>query len=105
MAHRVRRFCSRETGSALLEYALIIAVMAMGLVAGLAGFRDKLGGVTERTAESISHQSNRGYGSPAGAEVGPVAWSPSPEPPDSAAEDGEATESGPGTPATATDEE
>lgn len=105
MAHRVRRFCSRETGSALLEYALIIAVMAMGLVAGLAGFRDKLGGVTERTAESIAHHSNRGYGTSSGVEVGPAAWSPAPEPPDSAAGDSAAMGAGSGAPAAAADEE
>ncbi len=88
MGQFVRRFWSCETGSALTEYGLIIAVLAVGLVAALEVFRNKVGGVTEQTAITISHQAGRGYGSP--GAVPPLPWQPSPErpsAPDSAASD------------------
>ena len=90
MAQLVRRYRSGETGSALTEYALIIAAVAVGLFAVLGGFRDKIGGVTKRTAVTISQRSGGGYGSP-GRPMPPPPAAPTtpvvPEEPDSASAD------------------
>jgi Flp pilus assembly pilin Flp len=70
MGQLVRRFRSCETGSALTEYGLIIAAVALGLFAVLTGFREAVGDLTNRTAVTISHQSSQGYGSGGGGGVG-----------------------------------
>jgi Flp pilus assembly pilin Flp len=96
MEQLLRRFRSRETGSALTEYALIIAAVALGLVAVLAAFRNSVGDLTNRTAVTISHQSGSGYGSGGGAGRSPGGSSPvheSPTPPDSSGGDSTATAS------------
>jgi Flp pilus assembly pilin Flp len=66
MGQLVRRFRSCETGSALVEYGLIIAVVALGLFAVLVGFRDAVGNLTNQTSVTISKQSGGGYGSGGG---------------------------------------
>lgn len=87
MRRLLRRFLSSETGSGLTEYALIIAAVALGLLAALAGFRAKVGDVTNRTAVTISQQSGRGYGF-GGRVGGPLPGAtPAPEqPPEAPAE-------------------
>ncbi len=58
----VRRFRSCETGSALIEYGLLIAVVALGLLAVLVGFRDAVGNLTHQTSVTITQKSGGGYG-------------------------------------------
>jgi Flp pilus assembly pilin Flp len=92
MGQLVRRFWSCETGSALTEYGLIIAVVALGLIASLAVFRNAVGNLTNRTAVTISRQSSQGYGSGGGIGVGipPAGVTPvdaAPAEPDSTAGD------------------
>ena len=90
MGQLVRRFRSCEAGSALTEYGLIIAAVALGLVALLAGFRNAIGDVTTRTSVSISHKATRGYGRSGG--VRSVDGQPAPEtPPEPEPEDGDST--------------
>lgn len=62
MGQLVRRLRSCEAGSALTEYGLIIAVLALGLVAALGVFRNAIGGTASRTSGTISRQSGQSYG-------------------------------------------
>jgi Flp pilus assembly pilin Flp len=90
MGQLVRRFCSCDTGSALTEYGLVIAVVALGLTAVLAGFRNAVGDLTNRTSVTIADQSGRGYGADGGAGTPPVFATPvpnAPADPDSTASD------------------
>ena len=66
MGQLVRRLRSCETGSALTEYALMIALVGLGLVAALGVFRNAVGGVTTRASGTISRQSGHAYGSHGG---------------------------------------
>lgn len=98
MVQLVRRYWSCETGSALTEYGLMIAVVALGLIGALAVFRNAVGDLTNRTAVTISDQSSSGYGSGGGAGVAPMSWTgvPAPGPePDSTAADSAPSGSGP----------
>ena len=93
MRQLVRRFRSCERGSGLTEYGLIIAAVAIGLFALLAGFRNAVGDVTNRTSVSISHKSSKGgYGRSGG--VRPYGGKPAPETPpepEPEPEDGDST--------------
>lgn len=80
MRQLVRRFRACEAGAAVTEYALIIAVLALGLIAVLKGFSNSVGNVTNRTAVTISHQTGRGYGSGGGGQSR-AGVAPAPEPP------------------------
>ena len=71
MRHLFRRLRTCEAGAGLVEYALLIAVVALGLVGALRLFRNTVGGVTNRTAVSVSRQAGGRYG--AGGSVG---WAP-----------------------------
>ena len=70
MGQLLRRFRSCETGSALTEYGLLIAVVALGLFAVLVGFRDAVGNLTHQTSVTISKHSGGGYGRGGGGGVG-----------------------------------
>lgn len=90
MGQLVRRFCSCETGSALTEYGLVIALVALGLTAVLAGFRNAVGDLTNRTSTTIAQQASPGYGSGGGVGVPPVSATPvhkAPTEPDSTSSD------------------
>lgn len=80
MGQLVRRFSSRERGSALTEYALILAALAIGVFAALLGFRDAIGDLTSHTSVTISRQSGGGGGGGSGGGRG--GWSGKPTPAD-----------------------
>jgi Flp pilus assembly pilin Flp len=83
----IRRFRICEAGAGAVEYSLVIAVLAVGLLGVLAIFRNAVGGVTNRTAVSVSTQVSGGYGtgrSVGGGVIGGiVAHQPAPADPDS----------------------
>jgi Flp pilus assembly pilin Flp len=92
MGQLVRRLRSCETGSALTEYGLLIAVVALGLIALLAGFRNAVGDLTNRTSVRISHQSSRGFGYGRGGTARPDGGKNVPDsPPEPEADPGDST--------------
>jgi Flp pilus assembly pilin Flp len=58
----IRRLRTCESGSAIVEYGLLIAVIALALVGVLKLFRNSVGELTNRTAVSVSKQTGSGYG-------------------------------------------
>jgi Flp pilus assembly pilin Flp len=74
----IRRLRTCEAGSGLVEYALLIAVVALGLVGVLRFFRNTTGGLTNRVSVSVSSQTGGGYGGGTGGAPGasPVAHGP-----------------------------
>ena len=80
MRQLVRRLRSCEAGSGLVEYALLIAVVALGLVGVLRFFSNTAGGLTNRVAVSVSAGTAAGYGS-RGAGVAPSASPAGPKSP------------------------
>jgi Flp pilus assembly pilin Flp len=58
----IRRFRICEAGAGAVEYALLLAVLAIGLMGVLAIFRNAVGGITNRTAISVSTHAAGGYG-------------------------------------------
>jgi Flp pilus assembly pilin Flp len=83
----IRRFRICEAGAGAVEYALLLAVLAFGLMGVLAIFRNAVGGLTNRTAVSVSTEAGGGYGtgrSVGGGSIGGiVSHGPSPSDPDS----------------------
>ena len=71
-----------------MEYALLIAVLALGLVSMLALFRNAVGGLATRTAVGVATRSAGGYGVKGvsiGGNAGTVGHWPAPPEADSAA--------------------
>ncbi len=102
MRQLIRRLRTCEAGSGLVEYALLIALVALGLVGVLRLFRNAAGGLTNQVAVDVSTKTVGGYGGGGGTGGGPsgspVAYRPaSPDPedpstePDSSAATGGAT--------------
>jgi Flp pilus assembly pilin Flp len=96
MAKLFRQFWSCDRGSALTEYALIIAALALGLVGAAAALRNSIGDATNNTAVTISGKSGGGYGrsggwTPPGGYANPAPVSPTQ--PDSSGSDSTAAAS------------
>src|SRR5882724_7973909 len=59
-----------EAGQGLVEYAIVIALIAVGLFVILLAFRDTVGGVMNRTSEAMSFQARGEQASPS-LQAGP----------------------------------
>ena len=89
-----------EAGAALLEYGLLIAVLALALLGVLTGFRNSVGGLANRTAGKVSTAGGYRYGG--GAPIGsPVGQSPASPDPDSSSAEPESPPGEGGSPAAA----
>ena len=55
------RFWNDETGQGLTEYALIIALVAVALIAVLIIFRNQIGGVFDRASSALNNAPGSGY--------------------------------------------
>jgi Flp pilus assembly pilin Flp len=79
MQRLIRRLRACETGEGLVEYGMLIALVALALIGVLTAFRNMVGGATNRTAVAISTQSAGGYGGASGPSGIPVSLSPAKE--------------------------
>ena len=85
MRQLIRRLRICDSGAGLVEYTLLIGLLALGLAGVLTLYRGALGGITNRTAVTISKQASRGYAGAGGARRIPIGWRPpagDPEPSD-----------------------
>jgi pilus assembly protein Flp/PilA len=57
----VANFWNDESGQGLTEYALILALVSVGLIAVMVVFRDSIGGIFDRIAEVLEGAPNNGY--------------------------------------------
>lgn len=55
------RFWHEDSGQGLTEYALILALVSIGLIAVLVVFRDSIGGIFDRIAQVLEGAPEEGY--------------------------------------------
>jgi Flp pilus assembly pilin Flp len=55
------RFWSEDTGQGLTEYALILALVSVGLIAIMVVFRDAIGGIFQRIAQVLEAAPAEGF--------------------------------------------
>lgn len=56
-------FIADESGQGLVEYVLIIALVAIGLIAVMIVFRNSIGGIFDRIAGTLDASPTTTYGS------------------------------------------
>lgn len=61
MKSLLQRFWTDESGQGLTEYALILALVSIGLIAVLVVFRDAIGGIFDRIAQVLRGAPSEGY--------------------------------------------
>jgi pilus assembly protein Flp/PilA len=61
MHHSWERFWSDDTGQGLVEYALIIALVAVGLIAILLVLRNSIGDVFNNASEALQNAPSNPY--------------------------------------------
>lgn len=61
MHSTLSNFWNDESGQGLTEYALILALVSVGLIAVMVVFRDSIGGIFDRIAEVLEGAPNNGY--------------------------------------------
>lgn len=55
------RFWTEDSGQGLTEYALILALVSVGLIAIMVVFRDAIGGIFQRIAQVLEAAPSEGY--------------------------------------------
>jgi len=63
MKDLLKRFWNDESGQGLTEYALVLALVSVGLIAVLVLFRDAIGRVFDRVVEVLEGAPEGGYNS------------------------------------------
>lgn len=61
MKDLIRRFWDDESGQGLTEYALVLALVSVGLIAVLVLFRDAIGKVFDRVVQVLEGAPEGGY--------------------------------------------
>jgi Flp pilus assembly pilin Flp len=64
MSALLGRFWKEDTGQGLTEYALILALVSIGLIAVLVIFRDSIGGIFARIAQVLQGAPSEGFAAP-----------------------------------------
>lgn len=57
----LQRFWNDESGQGLTEYALIIALVSVALIAALIVFRNQIGGVFDRMSGTLNNSPGDAY--------------------------------------------
>lgn len=57
MSSTVRGFLRDEEGASLAEYALLLGVITVALIAVIQGFRDSISGIFSRTTNTLNSAS------------------------------------------------
>lgn len=57
LAQAVRRFVRDEDGASLAEYALLLGVITVALIAVIQGFRDSISNIFARTTNTLNSAS------------------------------------------------
>lgn len=57
MSSAVRGFLRDEEGASLAEYALLLGVITVALIAVIQGFRDSISGIFSRTTNTLNSAS------------------------------------------------
>src|SRR5919201_845641 len=68
--HITRRLATEQRGEAMVEYALVMGLIAAGLVVLLVLFRNAAGRSLDRTASAVSGAAGNGYGGSGGSGGG-----------------------------------
>jgi pilus assembly protein Flp/PilA len=55
------RFWSEDSGQGLTEYALILALVSVGLIAIMVTFRNAIGGIFARIADVLTEAPDAGF--------------------------------------------
>ncbi|HSH76400.1 MAG TPA: Flp family type IVb pilin [Longimicrobiales bacterium] len=61
MSSLFSRFWQEDSGQGLTEYALVLALVSIGLIAVLVIFRDAIGGIFDRIAQVLRGAPSEGY--------------------------------------------
>jgi len=59
--HVMRRFAADESGQGLVEYVLIIALVAVGLILALTVFRNQIGNTLDEVNNSLQNAPSTPY--------------------------------------------
>lgn len=61
MLSLLSQFWNEDAGQGLTEYALVLALVSIGLIAILVIFRDAIGGIFARVAQVLEGAPSEGY--------------------------------------------
>lgn len=61
MSDLMKRFVADESGQGLVEYVLIIALVAIGLIAVMIVFRDAIGGIFDTITGELNNAPANSY--------------------------------------------
>lgn len=61
MLSLLSQFWNEDAGQGLTEYALVLALVSIGLIAILVIFRDAIGGIFARVAQVLQGAPSEGY--------------------------------------------
>ena len=76
MRQLIRRLRTCDSGAGVIEYTLLMGILALGLTATLMVYRNAVGKLTDRTTVTVSKQAGRGYSGTGSPRKTPTSWRP-----------------------------